>query len=169
MYLTCYVNINITILLIFMIATSNHYEKKGCFATSLATQFLSCSGHLQLIVFICCECHQTNYNCCKSCNSSYIQCNSFSTTMQPPNDYNHNVMLTSFLSIHENLTCDTMRIFHDFFEILISIIHYDYSFQMVLGYDAWHNQKLPCDILRILETNIYMYLGRSIHNDRQVS
>jgi hypothetical protein len=53
--------------------------------------------------------------------------NFFSTTMQLPYDYNHNVMLTSFSSIHQNLTCGTMKIFHDFFEILISIIHYDYS------------------------------------------
>jgi hypothetical protein len=33
-----------------------HYEKKRCFATSLATQFLSWKGDLQLIVFICREC-----------------------------------------------------------------------------------------------------------------
>ncbi len=35
---------------------SKHYEKKGGFATSLVTQFLSCKGHLQLIVFVCHEC-----------------------------------------------------------------------------------------------------------------
>jgi hypothetical protein len=33
-----------------------HCEKKGGFTTSLATQFLSCKGHLQLIIFICCKC-----------------------------------------------------------------------------------------------------------------
>ncbi len=32
-----------------------HYEKK-CFAIDLAIQFLSCKGHLQLIVFILWEC-----------------------------------------------------------------------------------------------------------------
>jgi hypothetical protein len=34
----------------------SHYEKNGCFATSLAIQFLSYIGHLQLIVFIHFEC-----------------------------------------------------------------------------------------------------------------
>jgi hypothetical protein len=29
-----------------------HYEKKGCFAIGLATQFLSYNDHLQLIVFL---------------------------------------------------------------------------------------------------------------------
>jgi hypothetical protein len=33
-----------------------HYEKKGCFVIGLASQFLSCKRHLQLIVFICHEC-----------------------------------------------------------------------------------------------------------------
>jgi hypothetical protein len=33
-----------------------HYEKKGYFAIGLATQFLSCKRHLQLIEFIRCEC-----------------------------------------------------------------------------------------------------------------
>jgi hypothetical protein len=33
-----------------------------------------------------------------------------------------------FSSIHQNLTHGTMKIFCDFFEILISIVHYDYSF-----------------------------------------
>jgi hypothetical protein len=33
-----------------------HYEKKGCFATSLANQFLNYKGHLQLTIFIHHEC-----------------------------------------------------------------------------------------------------------------
>ncbi len=33
-----------------------------------------------------------------------------------------------FSSIHQNLTHGIMKIFHDLFEILISIVHYDYSF-----------------------------------------
>jgi hypothetical protein len=33
------------------------------------------------------------------------------------------------------------------FEILISTIHYDYSFMMALYFDMWHNPKLPCGIL----------------------
>jgi hypothetical protein len=42
--------------------------EKGCFATNLATQFLSCIEH--------CECYQTNNNSYKSYNSPYIRCNS---------------------------------------------------------------------------------------------
>jgi hypothetical protein len=34
----------------------SHNKKKRCFTTSLATQFLGCIKHLQLIVFIGCEC-----------------------------------------------------------------------------------------------------------------
>jgi hypothetical protein len=46
-----------------------HYEKKGCFATSFTTQFLSYIKHLQLIVVIHCEYYKASY---KSCNSPYI-------------------------------------------------------------------------------------------------
>jgi hypothetical protein len=64
--------------------------------------------------------------------------------MQLPYDYNHNVMLMLFL-IH---SLEFNMWHHEdfwviFFEILISIVHYDYSFLMVLNYDMWHNQKLP--------------------------
>jgi hypothetical protein len=117
-----------------------HYEKKRCFATSLATQFLNCIGHLQLTIFICYDCYQTSYKSCKSCNSPYIWCNSL--------QFNYNFVATipfqllcnspmtiilmscwsHFSSIHQNLTCGIMRIFCDFFEILISIVHYDYLF-----------------------------------------
>jgi hypothetical protein len=34
------------------VVNDDHYEKKGCFANSLVTQFLSYKGHLQLTVFI---------------------------------------------------------------------------------------------------------------------
>ncbi len=50
--------------------------KKRCFAIGLATQFLSCNDHLQLIVFLHFECYWTSRMSCKSCNSSYIWCNS---------------------------------------------------------------------------------------------
>jgi hypothetical protein len=36
--------------------TWNIMEKNGCFAIGLATRFLNYRGHLQLIIFICCEC-----------------------------------------------------------------------------------------------------------------
>jgi hypothetical protein len=92
--------------------------------------------------------------------------NSFPTIMQFPYDYNHNVMLMSFFIIHQILTCGNMKKFGEFFfEILISIIHYDYSFWMILDYDMWHNQNLPHDILIEFRKNyiLYKYLGRLIH------
>jgi len=97
---------------------------------ALATQFLqflSCIGHLQLIVFICCECYWTSCKSCKSCNSLYVWCNSL--------QFNYNFLTTilfqllcnslmttiimscwhHYSSIHQNLTCGTMRTFCDFF------------------------------------------------------
>jgi hypothetical protein len=41
---------------IFITILKYHYEKKGCFAISLAIHFLSYKGHLQLAIFICREC-----------------------------------------------------------------------------------------------------------------
>ncbi len=110
-----------------------HYEKKGCFVIGLATQFLSYIGHLELTLFIRCECYGTS---CKSCNSLYIRCNSlqfccnnyFSTTMQLPYDNNHNVMLMSLFIHPSKLNMWHYKKIHDFFEILISIVHYDYLF-----------------------------------------
>jgi hypothetical protein len=34
-------------------------------------------------------------------------------------------------------------------QILILAIHYEHSFKMILDYDMWHNQNLPCGILII--------------------
>jgi len=104
-------------------------KKKGSFALQLATQLVT--------IFIRCECYWTSF---KSCNSLYIQCNSLKL--------NYNLVVTipfqllcnspmiiiimscwcHFSSIHQNLTSGTMMIFCDFFEILISIVHYDYLF-----------------------------------------
>jgi hypothetical protein len=120
-----------------------HYEKKGCFATRLETQILSCIEHLQLTVFICCECYWTScksYKSYKSFNLLYIRCNSlqlnYNFVITTPFQLLHNSPMITiimscwhhFSSIHQNLTCGTMKIFCDFFEILISIVHYDYSF-----------------------------------------
>jgi hypothetical protein len=49
-----------------------------------------------------------------------------------------------------------MRMFFNFFEILISIVHYDYSFKMVLDYDTWHNHKSPHDIIIEFWKQIYI-------------
>jgi hypothetical protein len=54
-----------------------------------------------------------------------------------------------------------MRSFDEFFfEILMSIVHYGYSFWMVLNYDTWHNQKLPCGILIEYWKHIYIYVPK---------
>jgi hypothetical protein len=120
--------------------------KEGVFAIGLATQFLNCIRHLQLIVFICCECYSTSCKSYKNCNSPYIKCNSLQlnynfvarTHFQLLCNFPMITIMMSwwhhFSSIRQNLTCGTMKKFHDFFnflwffEILISIIHYDYSF-----------------------------------------
>ncbi len=47
-------------------------KQNGCFTTSLATQFLSCIEHLQLTLFIHCECYQTSCKSYKRCNSPYL-------------------------------------------------------------------------------------------------
>jgi len=49
-----------------------------------------------------------------------------------------------------------MKVFLWLFEILISIIHYDYSFKMILDYDTWHNKKFVTWHIN-LETNVYIY------------
>jgi hypothetical protein len=64
-----------------------HYKKKRCFAIGLVIQFLSCIGHLQLTIFISCECSQTSCKSYKSCNSPYIRCNSL--------QFNYNFVTTT--------------------------------------------------------------------------
>ncbi len=140
---------------------SNHYEKNGCFATGLVTQFLNCIGHLQLIVFICCECYRKSYKTCKNCNSPYIRCNSlqlyrnnsFSTTMQLPYANIHNVMLMSFF-IHPS-KFNTWH-YEDFLWFFWNIDIHHPLWLFVLDYDTWHNQKLPREILIEFRTQIYI-------------
>jgi len=70
--------------------------------------------------------------------------------MQLVCNYHGNVMLMSFfinsskfdMLHHCNFWMKIM-----IFEILISTIHYDCSFMMVLNCEMWHSQKLPCGIL----------------------
>ncbi len=90
---------------------------------------------LQLTMFIHCECYRTSCKSCKSYNLPYIWCNSITTLsqklfsiMQFPYDYNYNVMLMWFLSIHQKFNTWHYEDFLWFFKILISIVHYDYSF-----------------------------------------
>ncbi len=127
---------------------------------------MSCNDHLQLIVFLH-PCYQTSCMSCKKYNSLYIQfhfsaiqlqfyCNNFfSTIMHFPYDYNHNVMMASFSSSHQNSTHSTRRIsWWFFFEILIFILD---------GLKLWHMTQLKVSMWHInwiLETKktIYIYI-----------
>ncbi len=128
-----------------------HYEKKRYFVTGLPTQFLNRIRHLQFTV------HMVQLITMQLCRN-----NSFSITMQLSYDYNHNVMLTSFLIHPSKLNMWHQKIFHDFFEILISIVHYDYLFWMVLDYVMWHNQKLSHGILIEFWKQIYICALRQV-------
>ncbi len=75
---------------------------------------------LQLTIYIGCNSLQLYYNFVTT-TPFQLLCNS-SMTIIIMSHWCH------FSSIHQNLTHAIMKIFHDFFEILISIIHYDYSF-----------------------------------------
>ncbi len=161
-----------------------NYEKKGCLAIGLTTQFLSCIKHLQLIVFICCKCYQISCKSCKSCNSLYIQCNSlqlittqlqlchnnsFSTTMQLPYDYNHNVTLTSFF-IHPS-KFNTWH-YEDFFSVFWNIdIHHALWLFGLDGLGLWHVAQSNVAMWHIhwnldIYIYIYMYLSRLVHSRR---
>jgi hypothetical protein len=48
--------LKISVLLKLILVVWTHYGKNECVATGLTTQFLSCKGQLQLIVFIRYEC-----------------------------------------------------------------------------------------------------------------
>jgi hypothetical protein len=140
----------------------------GWFATILAIGFLSCNEHLQ---FITTQHISTSVNvvwqvawistntthhmwnhiqitlCHVICAIQFQLCrnNYYITIMQLLCNYNGNVMLMPFPSIHQNLTHDIMEIFGWkllFFEILISTIHYDCLFMMELDCDTWHNLKV---------------------------
>ncbi len=72
--------------IILSIFHSLHDEKKWCFAIGLATQFLSCNDHLQLIVFLHYECYQISCMSCKVATHrtySATHCNSIATMLKP--------------------------------------------------------------------------------------
>ncbi len=130
-----------------------YYEKNGCFVIGLAIQVLICIGHLQLIIFMCYECYRISCKSCRNYNSPYIWCNSLRLNYNFVTTTSFQLLCNSpmtrtimscwhhFSFIHQNLTRGIIKIFRDFFEIFISIIHCDYSFKMVLDYDTWHNKK----------------------------
>jgi hypothetical protein len=71
-----------------------------------------------------------------------------------------------FSSINQNLTHGTMKIFHDCFWKNIDI-HRPLWLFILDGFGLWHGAKVATwHINWILETNIYMYLGRLVHSHR---
>jgi hypothetical protein len=148
---------------------------------------LSCIEYLQLIKFIHCECYWTRCKSCKNCNSPYIHCNSlqlshnnsFSTTMQFPHDYNHNVMLRSFF-IHPS----KFNIWHyekNLWFFWNIDVHCPLWLFVLNNLGLWHmaqSKVVMWHINWILENNnnnnyyyiyIYIHIGRSVHNHRSVS
>jgi len=59
-------------------------RENGYSTTSLAIQFWSCNIHLQLTIFLCCDCCQTSCMNCKNTHHIYdaIHCNSITTQLQ---------------------------------------------------------------------------------------
>ncbi len=106
------------------------------------------------------------YKNCKSCNLSYIQCNSLQlnynfVTTTPFQLLCNSPMITiikscwcHFSSIHQILTHDTIKIFRDFFKILISIFHYDYSFR--LSWIMTRGTIKSCHIAYLIKFWIYI-------------
>ncbi len=96
--------------------------------------------------------------------------NSFSTIMQLPYDYNHNVKLTSFF-IHPSKF--NQWYYEDFSWFFWNIdIHHPLWLFVLNGFQLWQvarSKVVMWHINWILETNIYMYLGRSIHAHRWVN
>ncbi len=134
-----------------------HYEKKGCFATGLATQFLGCIGHLQLTVYMV-QFIITQLWVCRN--------NSCSTTMQPPYEYNHNVMLMSFFIHPSNF--NTWH-YEDFLRFFWNIdIHHPLWLFLLNGFGLWHvaQSKIAMWNINWIWKQIYMYLRRLVRSHR---
>jgi len=123
--------------------------EKGCFATSLATQFLSCIWHLQFTVYMMQFITTLSQQLCKFLMIIIIMS-----------------CWRQFSSIHQNLTSGTMKVF-------LIFLKYWYPSSLwlfVLNHlGLWHmaqSKVAMWHINWILETNIYMYLGRLVHNHK---
>jgi hypothetical protein len=142
--------------------------KKKCFVIGLATQFLSCIGHLQLTIFI----HWVLLNKLQELQFTiymvqlittqlqFCHNNSFSTIMQLPNDYNHNVMLMSFF-FHPS-KCNMWH-YEDFLWFFKNIdIHCPLWLFILDGLGLWHvtqSKVVTWHINWIFETRgIYIYI-----------
>jgi hypothetical protein len=139
-----------------------HYEKMGWFAINLATRFLSCNNHSQPIYnsfatqcISMSECYRINWISCNiECNLSHVKSCTYAILAIQLQLWrnNYHVTLTQLIcNYHGNIMLTSHGIMGDFgcffFKILISTIHYDCSFIMVLNCNMWDGQKLPCGIL----------------------
>jgi hypothetical protein len=115
----------------------NHYEKKGCLLDKLQElQELQLTSYTML---------------CRN--------NSFSTTMQLPYDYNHNVMLMSFFIHPSKFNKWCYEVFSWFFWNID--IHCPLWLFILDGLGLWHvaqSNVAMWHINWILETNIYIYI-----------
>jgi hypothetical protein len=130
---------------------NTHYEKNGCFAIGLATQFwiapdiynslylytMSANKQvawvvgLQLIVYTV-QLIVTQLQLCQN--------NSFSTTMQLHHNCTHDVMLTSLIVIHPfKFNTWHYEYFWIFFFGNIHLHHPLWLLMMVWNCDMWHN------------------------------
>ncbi len=102
-------------------------------------------------------------------NTTQLQlcCNSFSTTMQLPYDYNHNVMLISFFIHPSKFNTWHYEVFSWFFWNID--IHCPLWLFVLDGIGLWNMAQLKVatwHINWILERNICMYLGRLVYSHR---
>jgi hypothetical protein len=133
-------------------------RQKMCFVSNLASQFLSCSDHLQFIVFLHCDCYQKVARLAKlqpivytvqiiATQLQLCQNHSFSTTMQLHYNYNHNVILTLVIFIHPSIKIWHMALWKKF-DLKKFDLHHLLWLLMVQNYDMWHNlKKIPHGIL----------------------
>jgi len=149
--------------------------KKGCFATSFVELHWTLASHCIYMLWVLSNKLQelqklqlTIYTMqLITIQLQLCHNNSFSTTMQFPYDYNHNVMLTSFF-IHPS-KFNTWH-YEDFLWFKKNIdIRLPLRLFILDGLRLWHlaqSKVVMWHINWILETNIYVYLGRSIHSHR---
>ncbi len=153
----------------------NHYEKKGVLQLALQLNFWVASNtcnslYLYVVNAIGQVARVASIATHRIYDATQLQLccnNSFSTTMQLPYDYNHNVMLISFF-IHPS----KFNTWH--YEDLLwffwnTDIHHPLWLFILDDFGLWEmaqSKVATWHIHWILETNIYVYLGRSVHSHR---
>jgi hypothetical protein len=138
-------------------------RKKRCFATILATQFLSCtdicnSPYLYAMSVIRRVAYMVQLI---STQLQFCRNNFFSTTMQLPCDYNHNVMLTSFFIHPSNFNTWHYEKFSWFFWNID--IHCPLWLFILDGIGLWHvAQYKNCHMAYLIEFWKQIYICTSI-------